>query len=291
MSHSRSWSPALLVVATALAVAGALPAHAQSDAYPTDVCVAHKLRAAADYCREAVRAWNRGDPSELADAGLVLAREQLARSWDRAEAASLAAGVSCEDTTATSTEMVGVLDAGAEDLAAAIATSEGISSNRGHGYGYDKHHKHDKRCKHDDAVAAERKCESSRNMLAAQACQQLLAADSRHLRHRDTDRDREKLESRRSTANAHLAKQWTTGEAKSCKGGPTSAEAVVAVGDAVQNGLESALVSPRVSTDWTMVTPDAEVPYEGKSLAPTCSAGTPWVFFVKRGTVNKTLMY
>ena len=40
-----------------------------------------------------------------------------------------------------------------------------------------------------------------------------------------------------------------------------------------------------------MVTPDAEVPYEGKTLEPICSKGTPWVFFVKRGTVNKTLMY
>ena len=40
-----------------------------------------------------------------------------------------------------------------------------------------------------------------------------------------------------------------------------------------------------------MVTPDAQVPYQGKTLEPICSRGTPWVFFVKRGTVNKTLMY
>ncbi len=295
MSHSHSWSPAVLVAATALAVVSALPANAssdaQSDAYPTDVCVAYKLRAAANYCREAVRAWDRGDPSQLADRRLGKARELLATKWNRAEEAALAAGVSCEDTTATSAEMASVLDSGAEDLAAAIATSEGASPERGRRHRRDECDERDRSCKHDDTDAAERNCESTRNQLVARACQQLLLADASHLRHRDTDRDREKLESRRSTANAHLAKQWTTGEAKSCKGGPTSAEAVAAVGDAVQNGLESALVSPRVSTDWTMVTPDAEVPYEGKSLAPTCSAGTPWVFFVKRGTVNKTLMY
>ena len=295
MSHSHSWSPAVLVAATALAVVSALPANARrdapSDAYPTDVCVAHKLRAAANYCREAVRAWDRGDPSQLADRRLVNARELLATKWDRAEEAALAAGVSCEDTTATSAEMASVLNSGAEDLAAAIATSEGALPERGRRHLRDACDQRDPSCKHDDTDAAERNCESSRNQLAAQACQQLLLADASHLRHRDTDRDREKLESRRSTVNADLAKQWTTGEAKSCKGGPTSAEAVAAVGAAVQNGLESALVSPRVSTDWTMVTPNAEVPYEGKTLAPTCSAGTPWVFFVKRGTVNKTLMY
>jgi len=302
MSHSRCWSPAVLVAATALAVVSALPANAhgdaQSDVYPTDVCAARKLRAAAGYCREAVRAWDRGDPSQVADARLVKARERLARKWDKAEVAALAAGVSCEETAATSDEMAAVLDAGARDLAAAIATSEGASpehgkkndhhecnGRRGHG----GHHGHDKGCKNEDG--AERSCESTRNMLAAQACHHLLAADARHLRNRDTDRDRETLESRRSAVNAHLEEQWTTGDARSCKGGPTGAEAVAAVGDAVQSALESALVSPRVSTEWTMVTPNAEVPYQGKTLEPTCSAGTPWVFFVKRGSVNKTLMY
>ena len=200
MSHSHSWSPAVLVAATALAVVSSLPANAhggaQSDAYPTDVCVAHKLRAAANYCREAVRAWDRGDPSQLADRRLVKARERLATKWDGAEEAALAAGVSCEDTTATSAEMISVLDSGAEDLAAAIATSEGASPERGKRHGRDECDERDKHCKHDGAAAAERRCESSRNQLVAQACQQLLAADARHLRHRDTDRDREKLESR-----------------------------------------------------------------------------------------------
>jgi hypothetical protein len=198
--------------------------------------------------------------------------------------------------------MIGVLDAGAEDLAAAIATSEG--AGRGHGRNRcGKHHERDRcskryrnyergehyQCVNEDK--AERICESRRNMLAAQACHQLLEADAIHLRHRDHDRDRNFLEWIRSVVNAHLSKQWETGAAKSCEGGPTGAEAVEAVGDAVQNALYTALVSPRVSTEWTMVTPAAEVPYQGKTLEPICSKGTPWVFFVKRGTVNKTLMY
>ena len=299
MSHSHSWSPAVLAAAAALAVVYAFPAVATVDAYPTDVCVAEKLRAAAGYCWEAIEAWDRGDPSRSADKRLVKARERLTSSWERADARSLAAGVACDQTTSTPGEMISTLDAGAADLAAAIATSEGASDgqHRGFSRGYrkdDKCREHDNRgwhCEYDDRDAAERKCELRRTTLASQACYQLLSADASHLQSRDDDRDRRQLEARRSRVNAQLAKQWTLDDARSCRGGPTRTEAVAAVGDAVQSALEAALVSPRVSTEWTMVTPDAEVPYEGKTLEPTCSAGTPWVFFVKRGTVNKTLMY
>ena len=285
MSPSRSRFPALLTAAVLAAFCSA-PARAGNDGppgtYPTDACVVHKLRAAADYCREAVWAWDRGDPSQSVDARLAHARGRLEAQWARADQRSLAAGVSCEETTATSGEMIGVLDAGAEDLAAAIATSEGASRGRGRDR-CGKHHEHDRcskryrdyeRGEHYQCVEegkAERICESRRNMLAAQTCHQLLKADAIHLRHRDRDRDRSFLEWIRSVVNAHLSKQWETGAAKSCEGGPTGAEAVEAVGDAVQSALYTALVSPRVSTEWTMITPAAEVSYQGETLEPICS--------------------
>jgi len=313
MFHVRLRFPALFA-ASVLAAFCSAPAqagsddHSERDAYPTDVCVAHKLRAAADYCREAVWAWDRGDPSQSVDRRLAKARKRLASTWVKAEKQSLAAGVSCGETTATSAEMISVLDAGAEDLATAIATSEGAVQGRGNGHGHDKCDKDDKHGSFDkrdkdkedehsenarcvDAGKAERVCESRRNMLAAQACRHLLNAESTHLRHRDQDRDRSQLDWSVSRVNAHLAKQWETGAAKSCEGGPTGAEAVEAVGAAADDALYAALVSPRVSTEWTMITPNAEVPYQGETLEPICSKGTPWVFFVKRGSVNKTLMY
>jgi Pectinacetylesterase len=307
----RSRCAALLAVSV-LAAFCSVPAdaragdHSQNDAYPTDVCVSHKLRAAANYCREAVWAWDRGDPSQSVDERLAKARERLESKWAKAEEQSLAAGVSCEETTATSDEMIDVLDAGAADLAAAIATSEGAAQGQGNGQGHDNcdepsgndscnnDDKGGKQGEHgqcDDGDHQERKCESRRNMLAAQACHHLLNAEATHLLYRDRDRDRSQLVWHRSGVNEHLAKQWETGAAKSCEGGPTGAEAVEYVGDAVHDALYVALVSPRVSSEWTMVTPNAEVPYEGKTLEPICSGGTPWVFFVKRGSVNKTLMY
>lgn len=115
---------------------------------------------------------------------------------------------------------------------------------------------------------------SNEALAAASACQQVLAAEGQHLLGRGTDRLRRLLDKRRNQALAKLD-------------APLS-DAVV---DATDAALRAVLVSPNVSSEWTMVTPDASVDYQGKTLEPTCGNGTPWVFFVKRGTVNKTLMY
>jgi hypothetical protein len=40
-----------------------------------------------------------------------------------------------------------------------------------------------------------------------------------------------------------------------------------------------------------MIDPPDQVPYGDRVLEPICSRGTPWVHFVKRGTVNKLLVY
>ena len=254
----------------ALVAVCALPIAAAADPaglYPTDTCVANKLRASADYCWEAVQAFGRGDPSQTADDQLLRARARLESNWAKAEAKSLAAGVACDETTATSSEMISTLDAGASVIGTAIARSEAATD------------------------AAEQKCEARRTTAASQACHLLLWADAKHLLSRNTDRDRSQLESTRTRLDTQLAMLWNTGPANGCGGTLTGAEAVAAVGDAVESARGSLLVSPRVSSEWTMVTPDGEVPYQGKTLEPTCSGGTPWVFFVKRGSVNKTLMY
>jgi hypothetical protein len=128
-----------------------------------------------------------------------------------------------------------------------------------------------------DAAAAEiASAAISTNEAAAAAatCQQILAAEGQHLLGRGNDRLRKLLGNRRAAALAKVD-------------GPVE-DAVIEGTDAA---LRAVLVSPNVSTEWTMITPDASIEYQGKTLEPTCGNGTPWVFFVKRGTVNKTLMY
>ena len=40
-----------------------------------------------------------------------------------------------------------------------------------------------------------------------------------------------------------------------------------------------------------MITPPTQVSYLGQTLEPICSRGTPYAYWVKRGTNNKLLMY
>lgn len=249
-------------LALALAIAATLVAAEsraqQSTLYPTDACVAAKLDAAAAYCSKSVYTAAFGSNPLIATA-----RQQLLDAWAGAEASSDAAGVSCSETTATAQEMLDAIDAGAAALVSEIA----------------------------DGTEGGRVCESRRQQAAAQACSIFLAQEAAHMRTRSSDRTRTKLEAAKAQLAPKLATRWPKDDATACAGSPSSDEVVALAEELVDDVLYASYVSPRVSTDWTMITPDAEIPYEGKTLDPICSRGTPWVFFVKRGTVNKTLMY
>jgi hypothetical protein len=245
----------------ALALAVLLPAAEgraqQSTLYPTDACVAAKLDAAAAYCAKSVFTAAYGPNGQIAGA-----RQRLTDAWSSAEATSNAAGVSCADTTATAQEMIDSIDAGAEALVSELREASG------------------------DGV-----CEARRLQAAGQICTVLLQQEATHLRNRSSDRTRTKLEAAQAAIAPKLASRWGTGDALACEGSPSAQETVDETSGLVGDVLFASYVSPRVSSDWTMVTPDAQVPYDGTTLEPICSRGTPWVFFVKRGTVNKTLMY
>jgi hypothetical protein len=249
-----------LGLAAALSIAGTASAKdaqvTPADPYPTDVCVAEKLRATALYCRAALDGRDRGG-----------AKTQLANAWDRAEAKSLEAGVSCADTTATDEEIAAALDASADAISASIATSTAADPK------------------------SERRCEKHRQGLVAHACRHLLQAESAHMLTRGVDRERTELERRQTRAAEWLESQWSNGAAKSCSDGPSADEAQAAVDAAVDEALLLTYVSPRVSTDWTRIDPDDQVSYGEKTLEPTCGDGGAWSFFVKRGSVNKTVVY
>jgi len=246
-----------IALALALVVAApALEGRAQQSLYPTDACVATKLDAAAIYCGKSMQSAAFGGSARLAPA-----RQRLADAWTNAEATSSEAGVSCAETTATAAEMIAAIDAAAAEVTAEIAAS----------------------------TVGSRGCEQRRQLLAAQACQVLLTQEANHLRNRSTDRTREELEAAQAQLTAKVATRLTDGG--TCAGSPDAEQLVALANGAADAARFAAYVSPRVPAEWTMITPDAEVPYNGKTLDPICSRGTPWVFFVKRGTVNKTLMY
>ncbi|HTF33100.1 MAG TPA: pectin acetylesterase-family hydrolase [Myxococcota bacterium] len=231
--------------------------------YPTDRCVARKLAAAADACEDLILAQGERDPRKFAERVRDVTQD-LARTWQKAEADSLAAGVDCVQTTVTSTQMETLLEDGAKGLAASLATaSEKSEKSRGH---------------RDDLRRLD---------AVGEACFGLILAESRHLLDRFHDRNTRELERDRRRALDGLEDSFDKDD-----GTKASFESVrKGVKALAQGAIDAAIVSPNVSTSWTMVSPDTQVPYLGKILEPICSGGTPWVYFVKRGTVNKLFVY
>lgn len=131
-----------------------------------------------------------------------------------------------------------------------------------------------------DASRGQPECRQ-RAKVAANACRGLLDAEAIHLLQRGKDRDRAGLARRQGKAFDRLA--------RTCRDdGPEPAQAVATL---AEEAFLATVVSPNVSTEWTMIDPPDQVPYDGRVLEPICSRGTPWVYFAKRGTVNKLLVY
>lgn len=242
-----------------------------SDIYPTDQCVAEKLRAAAQYCGATVRVSAQPTPGpkngrgpkvgrgngwkhrDFVDVRLQGARKVLERAWARADARAEANGVSCDDTTVSADEMIELLDDGAEMLAGELGDS--------------------------------RTCGMRRAVSAGNTCRALLGAEANHLLDRDRDRERKRLDRTQEWAIEWFEKSWRS----SCRNGdPAPTDAVVAL---AERAFLASVVSPAVPDEWTMITPPEQVPYGDRVLEPICSRGTPWVYFAKRGTVNKLLVY
>jgi len=211
--------------------------------YPTDRCVARKLAAAADACEDLILAQGERDPRKFAERVRDVTQD-LARTWQKAEADSLAAGVDCVQTTVTSTQMETLLEDGAKGLAASLATaSEKSEKSRGH---------------RDDLRRLD---------AVGEACFGLILAESRHLLDRFHDRNTRELERDRRRALDGLEDSFDKDD-----GTKASFESVrKGVKALAQGAIDAAIVSPNVSTSWTMVSPDTQVPYLGKILEPICS--------------------
>ncbi len=241
MPHARSRA---LVAALVLAIPAAV--HAASD-YPTNVCVAKKLAAAATACRAIVK-------NDKAQKGSV---PKLVKVWRKAERKATKAGVDCAETTATASE-----------LAAAIGSATGAFTGVF------------------DEVSGS--CRKRIRNAAAKACAALLAAESKLVAAPDEDGDRSTLGAARTQAFADLGSALSTLAGKGCVPTRDVAALTAHVADKAILALE---VSPKVPTDWTRVDPPASVMYDGRELQPICAHGTPYAYWVRRGTVNKLLVY
>ena len=237
--------------------------------YGTDRCVSDKLRAVGEVCQGVLRsyeAWEGHQDQARLDASLGKARVKLAKAWGRAEK-RVAKEVTCSETTATSAELATLVEDAGEALAAAV--NDGL----------------------DLGVKQDARCGAELLRAAQGACEDLLRAESLHLRQRTDDRRRLRLQADQATVLADF--QETAGEARN--GCPTNTTTLMLQGqleELVDTAVLAATVSPVVATDdWEPIVPDAEVSYLGRKLRPICSLGTPFTLYARRGTVNKLVMY
>ncbi len=78
----------------------------------------------------------------------------------------------------------------------------------------------------------------------------------------------------------------------SCPTTATESSVETAVDDLSDDVLTNSIIAPGVDdTQFTTISPTGGIQYEGRTLNPICSDESPYHFFVRRGTVNKLLMF
>lgn len=259
-----------LVVTLSLGLWLSAPVQA-APVYPTNKCVGTKLKDAGKFCAASLKAWSTWDKKQDAgkrEAAILKAQGKLDAAWAKAEAKSAAGGVDCAQTTATSTDLGMLVGTAAAQIAAAVNAGLDLSDK-------------------DDG-----KCGAALLKLAAKQCQALLLAESKFVAALAKDPNGAKRAEKRSKAAEKLSAGWAKVLAKGCDSTATEAAVAASVDDLRDGVLMQTIVSPNVGdAQYTTISPVGPVAYQGRAFSPVCMNGSPYHFFVKRGTVNKLLVY
>ncbi len=240
-------------------------------AYAAQECASAKQAAAAAYCEATLGAWALWETSADAgarDAAIAAASSALGSAWSAAEQAALAEGVNCSDQALSAAGAAAIVDPLVEGIVDDV--NEGIDLN-------------------DDTEAH---CGWALLAATAQRCEAVLSAESRHLRNLAGDFDESILNAEKAAAESAFAADWSDTIDAGC---PTTATegAIGQSADALAAQLVlNTIVAPGVSSEEaTTISPTGTTEYLGKAITPICMNGSPYHFFVRRGSVNKLVMY
>ena len=268
MTMSRFGRVLLAVSATTLAAAVTVSAAVP---YPTSTCVSRKQGSAADYCKRVLKAWAKWDRTGNADgrdAKIADGGDDLARAWDKAEAKSDAAGADCTETTLSPEQLTGLVGSATGAIVAAV--NDGL----------------------DLTAKQEAKCGRTLLTAAAKKCGKLLGLESDWLRSLAKDPQGVKRETGRTKAAAAFVNTFNRQRRLGCPTAATGEGLEALVDGLVADVVTKTTISPNVSdTSFTTISPTGSTQYLGQTLTPVCMNGTPYQFFVKRGSVNKLLVY
>jgi hypothetical protein len=259
----------VVFVATSTASIRALPAAAAL--YPALACVSEKQHALDEYCESALDAWAKwGDEQDSAkrEARIQHALTQLEGAWVSEEESAVAAGSDCADLALSAGSAAAIIDAAVADIVAQI--TDGLElGDKG------------------DAKCARKLLEA-----AANKCGALLAAEGDNLTRLATDPQGTRRAADQENARQRFSDEWAKGIGKGCPTTATEVEVENLVDRLVSELVFDTIAAANLDdTQFTTISPTGTTEYEGRALSPTCVFGAPYHYFVKRGTVNKLLMY
>lgn len=259
------------VIPLVLGLVAAAAQAAPSRPYPTNRCVAVKQKEAGRYCRRALQAWadwELGGNAARRDQALARAASMLARRWTDAERRAGRAGVDCAETTLSAAEARAFLDPAVTGLVTQV--NDGLSLT----------------------VREHARCGRGLLLALAERCAGLLKAESVFVLRPAQDPRGTQRAAAQADVRAAFAQRWAATVSGGCPTLATDAATGQTMDDTVAALVRDTIVSPRVdATQYTTISPTGTTRYLGKALTPTCLKGTPYHFFVKRGTVNRLVMY
>lgn len=250
-----------------------VPQAVHAGTYPGNKCAADKLKAASSKCKAALAAWSKyvgggGTDSATRDAALNKATTKLGDTWSKAEAKAAAKDVDCVDMTLATGDMQTLIDNAVTAIANDVMGGLTLSNK-------------------DDA-----KCGAALLKAASSACAAYLKNEAGYIAKLKAGK------SKRDAGNDKAETKLTDAVNAQITGGCPTTATLTSIDEGVDSVtgdvIENIITSPNVDdTQFTTISP-SQFPgqsYEGSQLHPICSFNTPYHYFVKRGSVNKLVMY
>jgi len=253
-----------------------LPTAAHAGGYPINTCVSAKMKAASAKCKALLGAWaaydkGGGTDTTKRDDTITKASGKFSAAWGKAETKSSGQGVDCSQPTLSEADMETLIDNDVTTIVTDVNTGLNLS------------------------VKANASCGAALLKAAAAKCAAFLKAEGGYVAklaagHAKRDAAETKASNKfMAAANAALMSCPTNATATSLETAVDGLSADVVTNSTISQALDN--------TQFTVITPspnpatDPAIPYQGDLLSPICSDGSPYHFFVKRGSVNKLVMY